>query len=128
LKIDTVVVPAQEWGMKKVFLKQYRWYAIRIAKNKMNLLKYIAVYERTPIKSIRYMGKIQSIQPYKDTGKYEILLKGKPFKINPIKRSKENPRLAPQNTVYTSKNLIDKAEWLEDIFITPKTKKPLQSL
>ena len=127
MKIDTVVVPAQEWGMNKVFLKQHRWYAVRISKDKMNLLKYIAVYEKKPIKSIRYMGKIGKIQPYKDTGKYEILLKDKPFKINPIKRSKENPKLAPQNAIYTTKKLIDKGEWLEDIVIR-KAKKLLQPL
>jgi len=115
-EIDTIVCPAQEWGFEKVFLKQHRWYAVDIAKSKIPIIKYIAIYEKKPVKAIRYIGKVKEIKPYKKTGKYEIVLKDKPLKIKPIKRSKENPRLAPQNRQYTNKKLIDDAEWLEDIF------------
>jgi len=115
-EIDTVVCPAQEWGVEKVFLKQHRWYAIEIKKDKIPKIKYLALYEKKPVKAIRYIGEVKEINLYKQTGKYEIILKGKPVKIKPIKRSKENPKLAPQNRQYTLKKLIDKAEWLEDIF------------
>lgn len=116
-EIDTIVCPAQEWGVEKVFLKQHRWHAVEMAKNKIPKIKYLAIYEKKPVKAIRYIGEVKEIKPYKQTGKYEIFLKGKPVKIKPIKRSKENPNLAPQNRQYTTKKLIDKAEWLEDIFL-----------
>lgn len=116
-KDDTIVCPAHEWGIQKVLLNQHRWYAVRICKENIPKLKYLAIYEKKPVKSIRYFGEIKEIKQYGDERKYEIILKGKPKKIGPIKRSKERPFLAPQNIKYTSKKLLDKAKWLEDIFL-----------
>ena len=116
VEIDTVVCPAQEWGINEVLLKEHRWYAIEIQSDKIPKIKYLAIYEKKPIKAIRYIGEVKKIQLYQNSSKYEIVLKNKPWKIKPIKRSKENPMLAPQSRQYTSKKLIDKAEWLEDIF------------
>jgi len=115
-KPDVIVCPAQEWGVTQVLLKENRWYAIPISKNKLHDFKFLAIYEKKPVKAIRYIGKIKKIQLFKKTGKYEIILDGSVKKIKPIKRSKENGRLAPQSRQYTFKTLIDNAEWLEDIF------------
>jgi len=111
-----MICPAREWGVKKVFLKQHRWYAVEMASDKVSKIKYLALYEKKPVKAVRYIGEIKEIRPYKDSGKFEILLKGEPLKINPIKRSKENPKLAPQSRQYTNRKLMVNAEWLEDIF------------
>lgn len=115
--MDTIICPAQEWGVKTVFLKQHRWYAVKINPLRIPEIKYLAIYERKPVKAIRYVGTIKKIKLYKDSKKYEIILKEKPIKIKPIKRSKMNPMLAPQNRKYTNRKLLDKANWLEDIFI-----------
>jgi len=116
IKPDIIVCPGQNWGIEEVLLKQHRWYAVEINKERISSLKYLAIYEKKPIKGIRYIGKIKKIQPYNDSGKYEILLDGSVKKIKIIKRSKNKPNLAPQNRQYTLKKLLDKAEWLEDIF------------
>lgn len=81
-------------------------------------IKYIAMYERSPISAIRYVGEVSKIKPYKNTGKYEVVLRDKPKKINPIKLSKEHPGLAPQAPRYTIRKLMDNATKLEDIFTT----------
>jgi len=115
-ELDTIVCPAQEWGVKKVLLKQHRWYAIPIKTSRIPNLKYLAIYEKKPVKAIRYLGEIKEIRPYKNSRKYEIILKGPPKKIELIRRSKKNSKLAPQSRQYTSKKLIDNAKLLEDIF------------
>jgi len=118
--MDTIICPAQEWGVKTVFLKQHRWYAVAIKPLRIPEIKYLAIYEKKPVKAIRYVGEVKKIVSYQDSGKYEIILKNKPKKIKPIRRSKENPMLAPQNRTYTSKKLLDAAEWLEDLFCKTK--------
>jgi len=115
-KLDVIVCPAQEWGIKDVLFKQKRWYSISIHDKRKEDLKFLAIYEKKPVKAIRYVGKIKKIQPHGDLGHYEILLEGKIKKIKPIKRSKNSPHLAPQSRQYTLKKLLDNAEWLEDIF------------
>lgn len=75
------------------------------------------MYETKPISAIRYVGKVKEIKPYKNTGKYEVILDGEPEKIKkPIKLPEKNPNLAPQSPKYTLRSLIDKASTLEDIF------------
>lgn len=116
-EVDTIVCPAQEEGFNDVFLKEHRWFQIRIHPKRIPKIKYVAMYEKKPISAIRYIGKVKEIKPYKNTGKYEIVLEGEPIKIRPIKLSEKNPNLAPQSPKYTIKNLIDQASKLEDIFL-----------
>lgn len=114
--IDTIVCPAQEDGFNEVFLKENRWFAVRIKSKRIPKIKYLAMYEKSPISAIRYIGKVKEIKPYKNTSKYEIILDGKAEKIPSIVLSKEHPTLAPQAPRYTVKSLMDKAKKLEDIF------------
>jgi len=115
--IDTLVCPAREEGFNEVFLNENRWFAVRIHPNRIPQIKYLAMYEVSPISAIRYVGAVKEIKPYKNTGKYEIVLEGKPAKIKPIKATKDTMHLVPQAPRYTVKSLIDKANTLEDIFI-----------
>ena len=115
-EIDTIVCAAREEGFNEVFLTENRWFAITINPIRIPKIKYIAMYEVKPISAIRYVGKVKEIKPYKNSGKYEVILEGPATKIKPIKLSSENPNLAPQAPKYTIKTLIDKASKLEDIF------------
>lgn len=110
--IDTMVAPAKEEGFKRVFLGQKEWYAVRIASSVIPRLKYLAMYEVAPIKAIRWVGKIESIQPYEDTGKYKIIL-SEISKIDPIKLG--NPNYAPFGPRYTTYELLQKAKDLGDL-------------
>jgi len=115
-EIDTIVCAARDEGFNEVFLTENRWFAITINPIRIPKIKYIAMYEVKPISAIRYVGKVKEIKPYKNSGKYEVILEGPATKIKPIKLSSENPNLAPQAPKYTIKTLIDKASKLEDIF------------
>ena len=116
-EMDTIVCPAREEGFNQVFLNENRWFPVRINPKRIPQIKFIAIYERKPKSAIRYVGEIDEIIPYKNTGMYEIVLKGAATKIKrPIKLSKQNPNLAPQSSRYTIRSLIDTASTLEDIF------------
>jgi hypothetical protein len=110
--IDTMVAPAKEEGFKRVFLGQKEWYAVRIASSVIPRLKYLAMYEVSPVSAIRWVGKIESIQPYEDTGKYRIYL-SEINKIEPIKLG--NPQYTPYGPRYTTYELLQKAKDLGDL-------------
>ena len=75
MKKDTIVCPAHDWGVKDVLLKQKKWFSVEIKQERIPALKYLAIYEKSPVQAIRYVGEIKEIRPYKDTKSYEIILK-----------------------------------------------------
>jgi len=114
--IDTIVCAAKPEGFNQVFLKEHRWFEVRIGSKMKDKIKYLAMYESSPISEIKYIGEVKEIKPYKNTANSEIVLSGPPKKIKPITLTKKNPHLAPQSHKYTLKSWIDQAETLEDIF------------
>lgn len=120
--VDTIVCPANEEGFKEVFIKQNRWYAIRISPSMIPQLKYIAMYETAPTSAIRWIGEIEKIEKcvrpgYEQSGKYEVFIKEK-REIKPLKLSDEKniKGIAPQGPRYTKVEFIEKAKKLSDIF------------
>lgn len=106
---DTIVCPAHIDGFKNEFLTHNRWFAVRISKKIMPLLKYIAIYVTSPVHQITHYGQILSILPYKKTGKYMIKLKGRPKHVGPIEYSSgeiiQCPRLALIEKIKTARTL-----------------------
>lgn len=119
-ELDTIVVAAYEDGFKNEFIENNRWYAVNIGINRIDSLKYIAVYQKRPIKAITYYAEIADIKLYKDTGKYIIYFKDKAKKLKqPIPLNPKNPNKAPQGRVYTNIGRIlnaDNKTTLDDIF------------
>ncbi len=117
---DTILVAAEETGFKEEFLGNNRWYAVAIGINMLDKLKYIAVYQKNPIKAVTYYAEIATIDLYEDTGKYIIYFNGKAKKLkNPIPLNPKNPNKAPQGRVYTNIEKIVNATsktTLDDIF------------
>jgi len=72
---DTIVCPAHQDGFKKEFLGKNRWYAIRISKSVIPRLKYVALYITAPTSKITHYGRIRAIKPWRDSGKYIVLLR-----------------------------------------------------
>ncbi|MBU4268453.1 MAG: hypothetical protein KJ808_06355 [Acidobacteria bacterium] len=79
-----MVCPAHPEGFEEEFLGKNRWYAIRLSKKVIPNLKYIAIYMTSPLHKITHYGRIDSIQPYQDSGKYMVKLSGKAKMIGPI--------------------------------------------
>jgi hypothetical protein len=70
--IDTVVVPAREEGFQDVFLKENRWYAVRIHGTMRPQIKYVAAYRVAPTSAITHIAPVRSIEPWKDTDKFVL--------------------------------------------------------
>lgn len=119
-EIDTILVSAEENGFKEEFLGNNRWYAVQMSINMLDKLKYIAVYQKAPIKAITYYAEIANIDLYEDTGKYIIYFNGSPKKLKrDIPLNPDNTNKAPQGRVYTNINRILNANsktTLDDIF------------
>jgi hypothetical protein len=84
-EFDAIVCAAHEDGFNDLFLGKNCWYAIRISDRVIPRLKYIALYVTGEVKAITHYGRIKSIDPWKNTGKYIVRLAGKPKPIGPIK-------------------------------------------
>lgn len=108
---DTIVCPSHLDGFEKVFLGKNCWYAIRISKKVIPRLKYIAVYVTSPINQISHYGRIRSIKPWRDSGKYIVWLSGKAKRIGPIEASTkvhlQAPRFALMARLQRARSLAD---------------------
>lgn len=117
---DTIIVPAEKEGFEREFINNNCWYSISIGINRLDKLKYIAVYQKKPVGAITYYAEISYIDLYKDTGKYIIYFKDKAKKLPaPIYLNPNNKNKAPQSRVYTNINKIlnaDSRTTIDDIF------------
>jgi hypothetical protein len=125
--IDTVVVPAREDGFQETFLKENRWYAVRIHGTMRPQIKYIAVYQVAPQSAITYFAPVSSIEPWDDTKKFVVNFAEPARKIGPIPLLKHGKVKAPQNLRYTNHERLLQAKSLEDIWGQDETKEPNDS-
>lgn len=115
-ELDTIIVPAREEGFNEEFLKNDRWYAIRISSAMIDKIKYIAAYQVAPISGITYIAEVERIEKYKDTNKYIVFFKaGTLRKLNKIALGKKKGQ-APQAPRYSSYKTISAAKTLDDIW------------
>lgn len=115
-ELDTIVVPAREEGFQEEFLKNHRWFAIRISGAMLDKIKYIASYQVAPVSGITYMAEVGRIEKYMDTNKYIVFFKdGSLQKLNKIALGRKKG-LAPQAPRYSSYKTIMNARTLDDIW------------
>jgi hypothetical protein len=114
--IDTVVVPAREDGFQDTFLKENRWFAIRIHGTMKPQIKYIAVYQVAPISAITHVASVSSIEPWNDTKKFVVNFAEPAREIGAIPLLKNGKVKAPQNLRYTNYERLMHAKSLDDIW------------
>lgn len=113
---DTIVVPAKSRGFAEVFLGEDRWYSVRISKDRIPYLKYIAVYQSYPKSAVTYVAKIDKIvsSPY-ETGKSMVIFDGCAKQLKrPIPLGENN--LALQSPRYTNHRKLVSASTVDDLF------------
>lgn len=99
-ELDTIVVPAREDGFNEEFVKNERWFAIRIAGAMLDKIKYIAAYQVAPISGITYIAEVDRIEKYRDTNKYIVFFKnGSLSKINKIGLGEKRGRLRKRQDI-----------------------------
>lgn len=101
VEFNTVVCAALEDGFKHAYVENNAWWAIRLSQEAREKLKYLAIYEKTPVAHISHYAEIDRIEPYKDTGKYILFLKNKKT-VKPIKLGTGKKGEAPQSPRYTT--------------------------
>jgi hypothetical protein len=115
-EIDTIVVPARDEGFEEVFIRENRWYKIRIHASMISQIKNIAVYRVAPTSAITHIAPLQSIEPWQDSGKYVLNFSEPAKEIGPIKWVKDGRVKALQNSRYTTRLLLEAAKTLDDIW------------
>lgn len=115
-ELDTIVVPAREDGFHEEFLKNNRWFAIRISSAMIDKIKYIAAYQVAPVSGITHVAEVDRIEKYKDTNKYILFFKNETTKkISKISLGKKKG-MAPQAPRYSSYKTILTAKTLDDLW------------
>ena len=109
---DTLIVPAREEGFQETFIGKDCWHAVRIADDKLDIIKYIAAYQTAPESGITHIAKVKEIKPYKDTDKYLLEFEAPAEKIDKVPL--KNPDQAPMGPVYGIKEEIINAECVEE--------------
>src|SRR6266480_3718497 len=120
--IDTVVVPAREDGFQDVFLKENRWYAVRIHGTMRPQIKYIAVYQVAPQSAITYVAPVSSIEPWDETKKFVVNFAEPARPVGPIHLLKHGKVKAPQSLRYANYERLMQAKSLDDIWGQAGTK------
>lgn len=116
-ELDTIVVPAREDGFNEEFLKNDRWYAIRISSAMIDKIRHIAAYQTAPVSGITYIADVERIEKYKDTDKYIVYFKpGTVKKINKVSLGQKKG-MAPQAPRYSSYKAITAAKTLDDLWL-----------
>jgi len=118
-EIDTLVVPAREDGFQGTYLGENRWHHVRIHGSMKPQIKYAAAYRVAPISAITHIAPVKSIEPWKDTNKYVLNFSEPAKEIKSIKLvpKEEGGRVkALQNTRYTSKQRLEEAKTLDDVW------------
>jgi hypothetical protein len=114
--IDTVVVPARSDGFEAVFLKEDRWYAIRLHASMRPQIKYIAVYQVAPISAITHIAPVRDIERWRDSTKFVVNFSQPARAIGPISLVKGGRVRHLQNLRYTTKERLEKAKTLDDVW------------
>ena len=115
VNFDTMICPAKEDWFHEAFLQEKARWAVRINKNRLDKIKYIAMYQVAPISAITYYGKVKKIELYEDTGKYKLYLDWDPIRIEKPIELWEDPNLSPQWSKYALLRDILKARTLKDL-------------
>lgn len=113
---DTIVVPAQHEGFEKVFLGENVWRAIRISGGMIPKIKYIAAYQTQPVSAITHLAPVARIEPYGDSGKYQLVFSEPAKPIGPIPYGSA-PSGAMQGPRYTTLSKLQSAKAVSDIFL-----------
>ncbi|QCK85571.1 GIY-YIG nuclease family protein [Phreatobacter aquaticus] len=112
---DTIIVPANEEGFRRVFLGENCWHSIRISGGMLPRIKWIAGYQTLPVAAITHIAEVERIEPYGDTGKFRLVFKAPATSLaKPIPFADAKPG-AMQGPRYTSRDKLLKARVLKDL-------------
>ncbi len=107
-EFDTVIFPAQLEGFNRAFLTERKWYYVRLGKEKIDGIRYVACYIGAPISAITHYAEVDSIEPAMIEGKQKYILKfkGEAIKLeNPVPIGKVSSMTVRANRYVTLESL-----------------------
>ena len=111
---DTLIVPARVESFRSVFVSEQAWYPVRIDNRRKSALKWIGVYQNSPVRAITHYAKITRIENYKENGCYRITFE-RPIELQaPIILDSE-VGITMQGQKYTSLERILSAKVISDL-------------
>ncbi len=115
-EVDAIVVPARDEGFNAIFMAENRWYSIRIHPSMIAKIKNIAVYRVAPESAITHVAPVASIEQWRDSNKYVVNFAEPARAIGPIRVAHDGRVKPVQGPRYTSRERLDKAKTLDDVF------------
>ena len=113
-RADTLIVSARVESFYDVFLGEWAWYPIRIDDRRKNDLKWICVYQNSPVRAITHYARITSIENYLETGRYKIVF-DEPIDLpEPVALGSETG-LSMQGQKYTTLDRLLRAKSISDL-------------
>ena len=113
-RADTLVVPARVESFRDVFVAEQAWYPMRIDDRRKGALKWICVYQNSPVRAITHYARIIRLENYKDSGCYRVIF-DTPIKLPaPIALDRESG-LTMQGQKYTNLERVLSAKSLSDL-------------
>lgn len=114
---DLVTFPAHEVNFDIYFIGQHRWLEVRIGADKIDRLKYVALYVGRPISGITHYGEIgQIIDSGNNNNKKIIILSGPPIPIGHTVTLGDTNSNAVRPPRYTTLKKLIKAKEIKDLF------------
>lgn len=113
---DLIVLPAHNEGFNETFLGEKVWYSFRIKEERIDKIKYIAIYRAAPISGITHYAKVGRISQYKNTNKKIAYFDGPPISLDhtvKLGSSNANAFRAPR---YTQLSRLLNAQEVSDLF------------
>lgn len=114
---NLVVYPGHEDGFQESFLKEHRWYPVRIHVDNIDKVDYIAIYLSKPISAITHYAKVLEYKPSEDfPGKYVVYLdKNEIVELeNPVPLGTCSP-VATRSPKYTTLDKLKNAKSFSDL-------------
>ena len=116
---DTVVFPAQMGEeQKQAFFDDREWRYVRVSKNKIPKIKYVALYVGAPQSAIHHYAKVSSngFIYVESEDKYKICFDGDPIELpNPIPLGTTSP-LAVRSPKYTTLQKLFTANEFRELY------------
>lgn len=109
-EVNTLIVPAHAEGIETLLNKE--WYWLRIGKDKLDKIKYLAVYFGAPISAITHISKVEKLEKYPSG--YKAILSEVTELSNPVTLGNLNAQYVRPNR-YVSKERILNAKGFADL-------------
>lgn len=118
-ELDTVIVPAKDNDLyREAFFIKRRWRNVRIVEEKLQCMRYLAVYVGAPTSGITHVAQIASYHKDPDNpGRYTIELVDTPQPLPNIVVAGDPAAAAGMRSCrYTAINILRRAHTIQELF------------